>query len=56
MNEPGQCRARAPGVMGTLAAGGGAAWPAASSAVAHRRGPLPHRAAAPHPAAAHALS
>jgi hypothetical protein len=27
--------------MGTLAAGGGAAWPAASCAAAHRRGPLP---------------
>ncbi len=26
---------------GSLAAGGGAAWPAASSAIAHRRGPLP---------------
>ena len=31
---------------GTLAAGGGAAWPASSCAVAHRRGPLP---AAPMP-------
>jgi hypothetical protein len=31
---------------GSLAAGGGAAWPAASSAIAHRRGPLP---AAPMP-------
>jgi hypothetical protein len=35
-----------PRVMGTLAAGGRAAWPAASSAIAHRRGPLP---AAPMP-------
>ena len=32
--------------MGTLAAGGGAAWPASSCAIAHRRGPLP---AAPMP-------
>jgi hypothetical protein len=29
------------GVMGSLAAGGGAAWPASSCAKAHRRGPLP---------------
>jgi hypothetical protein len=28
-------------VMGSLAAGGGAAWPASSCAKAHRRGPLP---------------
>jgi hypothetical protein len=27
--------------MGSLAAGGGAAWPATSGAIAHRRGPLP---------------
>ena len=33
-------------MVGSLAAGGGAAWPASSSAVAHRRGPLP---AAPMP-------
>jgi hypothetical protein len=29
------------GVAGSLAVSGGAAWPAASSAAAHRRGPLP---------------
>ena len=37
----GECRAVAAGMVGSLAAGGGAAWPAASSAIAHRRGPLP---------------
>ena len=44
-NEQGVMRLAATG-DGTLAAGGGAAWPASSSAVAHRRGPLP---AAPMP-------
>ena len=46
VTERGVPRRKRQGVMGTLAAGGGAAWPASSSAVAHRRGPLP---AAPMP-------
>jgi hypothetical protein len=37
----GQCRAVAAGDVGTPAVGGGAAWPASSRAIAHRRGPLP---------------
>jgi len=41
LNEPGDCRTAAAGVAGSLAVGGGAAWPAAFSARAHRRGPLP---------------
>jgi hypothetical protein len=40
-DRAGQCRAVRPGMLGTLAAGGGAAWPASSCATAHRRGPLP---------------
>ena len=37
----GQRRAVAAGDVGTPAVGGGAAWPASSRAIAHRRGPLP---------------
>ncbi len=46
VNERGSAALERPKMLGTLAAGGGAAWPAASSAIAHRRGPLP---AAPMP-------
>jgi hypothetical protein len=45
--------AEAARVAGRLAAGGWAAWLAASSAGAHRRGPLPAAPFTPHPAAAH---
>jgi hypothetical protein len=41
VNERGSAAPQRPGVLGTLAAGGGAAWPASSCAIAHRRGPLP---------------
>ncbi len=43
-----ECRARRPGGSGGLSPQVGAAWPASSCAIAHRRGPLP---AAPMPRA-----
>ena len=58
VNEPGSTVRSSQGVVGTLAAGGGAAWPGSSCAGAHRRGPLPatptpRTRPQPHPAVTH---